>query len=147
MNLESKDLTKEINKKQSRLWRIENPKSVKKYNDIKHLTRKGEINKIKQELAKLPQFKSRCYVCLTQASKRGFTFHHKNYVENDVVRSNYPKNEKGTLDYYRALKPLIEKNPTRFLWVCNPHHQSITRLCRFNKENRKRLISAVRMST
>jgi hypothetical protein len=143
----SLDLVKEINKKQIKLWRLDNPKVIKKYNDTLHLTRKGEINKIKQELAKLSQFKSKCYVCLAKASKRGFTFHHKHYIENDVVRKNFQKNEKGTLEYYKALAPLIKKDPSRFLWVCNPHHQSITRLSRFNKENRKRLISAVRMST
>lgn len=151
MNADSKLLTKEINKKEARLKRITNPKETKlrdkKYNDTIHLTRKGETNKIKQELAKLTEFKSKCYVCLTKVSKRGFTFHHKSYIKNDIVRKNYPKNEKGTLDYYRDLAPLIKKNPERFLWVCNPHHQSITRLARFNKENRQRLIDAVRMST
>ena len=147
---QSQTYQKLIRSKTNRLRRITNPQHTKvqdkKYNDNMHLTRKGEIIKIKTELAKLSAFNSKCYVCLTQTSKRGFTFHHKSYIKNDIIRSNYPLNEKGTLDYYSDLAPLIRKNPKRFLWVCNPHHQSITRICRFKKDNLKRLIQAVRMS-
>lgn len=147
---ESQELESIIRSKTNRLRRITNPQETKikdkKYNDNMHLTRKGEISKIKTELAKLPEFNSECYVCLAKVSKRGFTFHHKSYIKKDVIRKNYPLNEKGTLDYYRDLAPLIRKNPKRFLWVCNPHHQSITRISRFNKDNLNRLIHAVRMS-
>jgi len=104
-----------------------------------------QILEIKTSLARLPRFKSRCYVCLTKKSKRGFTFHHLWYVLNDIVRKNYSKNLNGTLQYYKDLEPVIRKNPKRFLYVCNTHHQAITRLRMWGK-NLNRLIKAVRMT-
>lgn len=150
MKTESQLLSEEITKKSNKLRKLENPEKTKeqnkKYNDKMHLTRKGQINKIKQSLAKLQNFKNRCFVCHAKLHKKGMTFHHKFYVTGDIVRSNYPKNEKGTLDYYTALEQVIRKYPSRFLYVCNPHHQSITRLSRFNSDNMNRLVRAVRMT-
>ncbi len=104
-----------------------------------------QILQIKSSLARLPRFKSRCYVCQTKKSKRGFTFHHLWYIINDVVRKNFPKSLAGTLQYYQKLEPLIREEPKRFLYVCNPHHQAITRL-KMWKKNFNRLIRAVRMT-
>lgn len=104
-----------------------------------------QILEIKASLAQIPRFKSRCYVCHTKKSRKGFTFHHLWYVLNDIVRKNYPKNSSGTLQYYIELEPEIRKNPKRFLYVCNPHHQAITRLRMWGK-NLTRLIKAVRMT-
>ena len=104
-----------------------------------------QILEIKSSLARLPRFKSRCYVCHTKKSRKGFTFHHLWYVLNDVIRKDFPKSLAGTLQYYQKLEPLIRKDPKRFLYVCNPHHQAITRLRMWGK-NMSRLIKAVRMT-
>jgi len=110
------------------------------------MTSNQQILEIKERVAKLPNFKSRCFVCQTYIAKRGFTFHHLWYLVNDVVRKDYPDNETGTLQYYEHLEIKIYQNPKRFLYLCNIHHQAITRLLRWKGQNRQRLIQAVRMS-
>jgi len=150
MTPSQQELAKEIHKNHTKLRRLTNPKKTKaqnkKYARTAYLKKQSGIISIKAELAKLPEFNSICFVCEAKSSKRGMTFHHRYYILNDVIRKNYPKGEKGTLNYYQDLAPLIKLNPTRFLFVCNPHHQSITRLTRFKPENRRRLFLAVEMS-
>lgn len=133
-----KTLEKQIQEKRTLLKKITDKQ--------RYQSKKSQITKIKQSLSKLTNFKSRCYVCRVKTSKRGFTFHHKFYIENDIVRKDYQKNEIGTLQYYTDLEPLIRKDPTRFLYLCNPHHQAVTRLARWKGENKKRLLQAVEMT-
>ena len=99
-------------------------------------------NQIKVKIAKLPNFKSRCYVCHTKKTRKGFTFHHKFYSTSD---RNY-KDFENPLKYMVHLEPLIHQQPQQFLYVCNPHHQAIERLKRFGPKNFERLVKAVRMS-
>ena len=143
----SQILAKEIHKKHTKLRRLTQPektkKQNKKYAKTAYLKKQEGIILIKKELAKLPEFNSICFVCEAKSSKRGMTFHHKYYIENDIIRKNYPLGQLGTLTYYQDLAPLVRKDPNRFLFVCNPHHQSITRLARFKKENFFRLVRAV----
>ena len=88
-----------------------------------------QVKDIKNKLAK--KFGSKCYLCKTAKTKRGFTFHHIWYMQNDVIHSHYPKNTSGTLEYYTDLTPLVKANPKRFRFLCNPCHQSFERLYRF----------------
>jgi hypothetical protein len=97
---------------------------------------------IKQDLARLPRFKNRCYVCHAQTHKRGMTFHHLSYLPGEMTYSDFP----NSLEYYQYLSYKIKENPKRFLYVCNIHHQSIERVKRFSPLNRNRLIKAVRMT-
>ena len=97
---------------------------------------------IKSDLARLPRFKNRCYVCHTEKSKRGMTFHHLNYEPGELTYSDFP----SPLDYYEYLKYKVRQNPKRFLYVCNTHHQAITRIHRFSPLTRKRLLKAERMT-
>ena len=97
---------------------------------------------IKSDLARLPRFKNRCYVCHTEKSKRGMTFHHLDYLPHEKTYKDFP----SPLDYYSYLQYIIRENPKRFLYVCNTHHQAITRIHRFSPLTRKRLLKAERMT-
>lgn len=105
-----------------------------------------QVEVIKNNLAKLPQFKSKCFVCGCKISKRGMTFHHLWYVFDDIVYKNYPKNSEGQLQYYTALDPVIREDPKRFLYVCNVHHQSIERVSRYGDPIFKKLVLARKLT-
>jgi len=119
------------------------------------LTVQDEIRSIKLELAER-YYNGVCFVCGEDRGKtRGkkskvmggsMTFHHKKYIVNDVVHSNYPKTSIGTLQYYKDLAPLIRKNPRRFLYLCSPHHQAVERLLRYGDSTYKALLTCVKMS-
>lgn len=114
-----------------------------------------EIRAIKLELAER-YYGGVCFICKRDRGiHRGkkskviggnMTFHHKYYVANDIIHSNYPNNSKGTLQYYKNLAPMIRKNPRRFLYLCSPHHQALERLLRYGEETLKNLLKAVKMS-
>ena len=97
---------------------------------------------IKSDLARLPRFKNRCYVCHTQTSKRGMTFHHISYENDELTYKDF----ENPLKYYQYLELKIRENPKRFLYVCNTHHQAIERVKRYSVPVRTRLLRAVRMS-
>ena len=97
---------------------------------------------IKHDLARLPRFKLGCYVCHAKHHKRGMTFHHLYYLKGEKTYGDF----NSTLEYYDYLAPLIRHQPERFLYVCNIHHQAITRLRRWRGANLNRLIKAVRMT-
>ena len=99
-------------------------------------------NQIKVKIAKLPNFKSRCYVCHTKKTRKGFTFHHKWYIESDKIYKDFD----NPLQYMMYLEPIIHQEPNRFLYLDNPHHQAVERLKRFSPKNFERLVKAVRMS-
>ena len=97
---------------------------------------------IKNDLALATEFKQGCFVCHARASKSGMTFHHLWYLKGEKTYDDF----NSSLEYYQYLAPLIRHNPKRFLYVCNVHHQAITRLRRWRGHNLKRLIKAVRMT-
>lgn len=88
------------------------------------------------------RFKQGCFVCHASQSKGGMTFHHLYYLKNEKTYSDF----KNPLEYYEYLAPFIRHQPERFLYVCNIHHQAITRLRRWRGANLNRLIKAVRMT-
>ncbi len=96
---------------------------------------------LKAELARHPRFRSRCYICHCKKSKSGFTFHHITYADWEKTYSDFP----NALEYYTYLKPIIENNPKRFLYLCSDHHQALERMARWGK-NLPRLIRAVRLT-
>ena len=53
-----------------------------------------DATNIMQELA-IRFFDNRCFVTHEKFKLRGFVIHHLWYIENDVIRANYPKGEKG----------------------------------------------------
>lgn len=88
-------------------------------------------------------YKKGCFVCGAKNHRRGMTFHHLWYLPGEKVYSDFRGND---LEYYKYLSGKIKEMPERFLYVCNIHHQAITRLARWKGKNRERLIKAVRMT-
>ena len=109
------------------------------------LTIRDDIKSIKMELVEM-YYSGGCAVCGRTKSKKGMTFHHKRYISNDVVHSNYPNNSSGTLQYYKDLAPLVRENPKRFIYLCSPHHQAVERLLRYGDTTLKNLLRCVKMS-
>ena len=119
------------------------------------MTLQDEVKAIKLELAER-YYDGVCFVCKKdrgmvrgrKAKQEGgnMTFHHKRYITNDVVHSNYPKNSSGTLQYYKDLAPLIRENPRSFIYLCSPHHQALERLLRYGNETLKSLLTCVKQS-
>jgi len=107
---------------------------------------KEKVNKIKKELGKIRNFHNRCYVCHVSWHKRGMTFHHIKYKTNEKTHSDFPDGYAGALQYYNYLKPIIKKNPKRFAFLCNPHHQTVTKLLQFSDDKQDRIFKLVRRS-
>ena len=95
-------------------------------------------------------FEGRCFVTQQQFKKRGFVIHHLKYIENDVVRGNYTKGEKGRLEYLKDLRPMVENMPFRFMLVTNGIHTRLDHvrrgLTRMKRENFVRLAIAVMLT-
>ena len=92
-------------------------------------------------------FDNRCFVTHEKFRKRGFVIHHLYYLENDITRGNYPKGEKGRQEYIKALKPMVEAQPFRFLLLKNGIHTRMDHirngLTRMKRDNFMRLCVAV----
>jgi len=92
-------------------------------------------------------FNNECFVSKEKFKDRGFVIHHLKYIDNDVRRENYPKGEKGRLQYLKALKPMVEKQPFRFMLLKNGWHTRIDHprrgLSRLKRDNFSRLVVAV----
>jgi len=96
------------------------------------MTIKDKINEIKIRCGKM--LGGKCKICKSKISKKGYVVHHRWYITNDVIYSNYPQNDSGRLQYYIDLEPMIKANPKRFSYLCNTDHHSLTNLCRFGDE-------------
>ena len=87
-------------------------------------------------------FKNRCEVTLEPFQDKGFVIHHIIEIENDVLRSQFPKGNNGREQYLNALKPLVEKDPNRFALIKNGIHIKLDHkrygVTRLKMENRKR---------
>lgn len=105
-----------------------------------------EAEEVKKRMARHPRFKSKCFVCGCKISKKGMTFHHLWYIFNDVIYSNYPRNDTGKLQYYKDLEKEVKKNPMRFLYMCNTHHQAVERINRYGDKILKKLLQARKMT-
>lgn len=87
-------------------------------------------------------FNNRCQVTLETFKDKGFVIHHIREIEKDVLRTNYPQTPKGREDYLNDLKPLVEKDPSRFALLKNSIHNKLDNkrngITRLKMENRKR---------
>ena len=87
-------------------------------------------------------FNNRCYVTLETFKDKGFVIHHIKEINNDVLRSQFPKGNKGRELYLNKLKPLVEKEPSRFTLIKNGIHIKLDHkrngITRLKMENRKR---------
>lgn len=100
---------------------------------------------IMQDLA-IRFFNNQCFCSHEKFKKRGFVIHHLKYIDNDVRRENYPKGEKGRLEYLIALRPMVEAMPWRFMLLKNGYHTRLdsfkTGLTRMKPDNVTRLFLA-----
>ena len=91
-------------------------------------------------------FDNRCFVTHEKFRDRGFVIHHLKYIENDAIRGNYPNGEKGRQDYIKALRPMVEAEPFRFMGLKNGVHTKMDHvrngITRMKKENQMRLFIA-----
>lgn len=93
------------------------------------MTIKEELEAQKEKCGKL--IGGCCVICKCKKAKRGMTIHHRWYITNDVIYSNYPQNDSGRLQYYKDLEEMIKKNPKRFAYICNTHHHTLSKLCMY----------------
>jgi len=100
------------------------------------------MDKMKREVAFLPQFDGKCYVCGKKFGK-WFVFHHKRYLNSDKIYSDF----KDSYSYNEYVLPVIKSDPNRFALLCKKHHQSVEMLKKFKPENLKKLIKLVDEST
>ena len=91
-------------------------------------------------------FNNECFVTHNKFKPRGFVIHHLRYIDNDVRRENYPKGEKGRLQYLINLKVMVEKQPFRFMLITNGVHIRLDHfkrgLTRMRRDNVTRLFVA-----
>lgn len=95
-------------------------------------TIKAELYELKQKISK--RYGGKCFFCGATESKKGMTFHHIWYENNDVVHSNYPKNSSGHLQYHKDLLIKIKENPNRFRYLCTTHHQALEKFLRYGDD-------------
>jgi len=103
--------------------------------------KKEIMDKLKREIAYMPQFDGKCFVCNKKFGK-WFVFHHKKYLNSDKIYSDF----KDSWSYNEYVLPIIKRDPNRFALLCKKHHQSVEMLKRFKKDNLDRLIKLVKDS-
>jgi len=105
------------------------------------MSKKDIVDKMKRDVASMPQFDLKCAVCHRKYGKY-FVFHHKKYITSDKIYSDF----KDTYAYNEYVLPIIRKDPNRFALLCKKHHTSVERLKMFSPENFERLIKVAKES-
>ena len=103
--------------------------------------KKEIIEKIKWEVACLPQFNAQCEVCHKKMGKY-FVFHHKRYLSSDKIYSNF----KDSYTYNEYVLPVIKSDPNRFSLLCKKHHRVVEMMKMFKPETLDRLVKIVKES-
>ena len=95
-------------------------------------------------------FNNKCFCTLEKFKTKGFVIHHLRYIDSDIERKNFPKGDKGRYEYLKALLPMIEKDPDRFVLIKNGIHTRLDHirrgLTRMKRENFLRLVLLVLLS-
>ena len=119
-------------------------------NDYNHCNEMIESSQSIMAYLARKYFNNRCFVTHNPFKPTGFVLHHLWYINNDVIRKNYPKGESGRTQYLNDLKPLIEQTPFRFILITNGIHTRLDHhkrgLTRLKRENQYRLILALLMT-
>jgi len=111
------------------------------------VTIKDDINLMKIRCGQVALGNGKCWICGCITAKRGMTVHHLWYLKNnDIIYKNYPKNDSGTLEYYTELYPKVVKNPKRFMYLCNTHHFTLEKFCRFGDKIYNKISIARKMT-
>ena len=99
------------------------------------MSKRDIVDKLKREVAAMPQFDLKCAVCHRKFGKY-FVFHHKRYITGDKIYSDF----KDTYAYNEYVLPVIKKDPNRFALLCKKHHKVVEMLKMFRADNFERLI-------
>jgi len=111
------------------------------------MTLKEELNLLKIKCGQVALGNGFCYICDCITAKRGMTVHHCWYLKNnEIIYKDFPQTEKGRVEYYTALYPLIVKNPKRFMYLCNTHHFALEKFCRYGDKIFTKLCGARKMT-
>lgn len=106
------------------------------------MTTNKQIEKIRSEEIRiaLKFFGGKCFCCTRSIHKKkrkiwiksfvGFAYHHREYVEGEPRRKNYPKGATGTWPYKKDVLKIVEKRPDEFFLLCNVHHSVVEKLKR-----------------
>lgn len=105
------------------------------------MSKKDIVDKLRREVAAMPQFDLKCAVCHRKYGKY-FVFHHKRYITGDKIYSDF----KHTHAYNEYVLPIIKKDPNRFALLCKKHHKVVEMLKMFKDENFERLIKVTKES-
>ena len=100
----------------------------------------------------------KCFLCLKPyPDKNTWTIHHETYKIGEKDYKDFKEKISHTItrgkrkgkksiriiyhkqEYYEYLKPIVFKEPHRFVPLHNSCHQALTRLGRWRKDNRQRL--------
>jgi len=112
-----------------------------------YMTIKKDLGLAKIKCGRIALGQSKCFVCRCMISKRGMTVHHLWYLEKcDVVYKDFPQNDSGRLEYYKALFPLIFANPKRFMYLCNSCHHALSKMCMYGDKKFDKLCLARKMT-
>lgn len=106
-----------------------------------NMARRDIVEKQKRDVAAMPQFDLKCYVCHKKFGK-WFVFHHKRYLTSDKIYSNF----KDSYAYNEYVLPVIKSDPNRFTLLCRKHHKMVEILKSFKPERLDRLINIVKQS-
>ena len=100
------------------------------------MNQKERIRELKIEAAKTLKT-TKCWVCgesyrkernwKRRGGRSGFTIHHVTYRVAEKIHSDFPKTDKGRIEYYEYLIPILGKHPKKFKYLCNKCHINFSR--------------------
>lgn len=96
-----------------------------------------EIRRLKKIALNEGDYYDMCRICEIKKPAHKMLFHHRMYIENDVIYNKYPNNDEGRIEYYKNLTPLIIKNPERFWYLCVSCHGKLERFLKQGKYVRR----------
>ena len=96
-----------------------------------------EIRRLKRIALNEGDYYDMCRICEIKKSAHKMLFHHRMYIENDVIYNKYPNSSEGRIEYYQNLIPLIIKNPERFWYLCISCHKRLERFLKQGKRIRR----------
>mgnify|MGYP006111320409 CR=1 FL=1 len=105
------------------------------------MSKKDIVDKLKRDVASMPQFDLKCAVCHRKFGKY-FVFHHKRYLNSDKIYSDFV----NTYAYNEYVLPIVRKDPNRFALLCKRHHSTVEKLKMFKDDNFERLIKVTKES-
>ena len=94
--------------------------------------------------------RGKCWVCDCEKHRKGMVIHHRWYLKkNDVIYRNeeyLPHNDNNRNKYLKDLKVMIERNPNRFMYMCNTDHHALGKFCQYGDKKFNKMCIARKMT-